>query len=307
MLFLQESDVLALLPIGTAIGLLRDAFIAYSADRAQNQPRRRLFMNTGAVLHAMAGAHGKYFGTKVYSTHPVHGAWFLVLLYDAATAKPLAMIEADRLGQIRTGAASGLATDLLAAPDAATLGVIGSGFQAETQVQAVRAVRRIKEVRVYSRSVERRASFAARMDAVVSPTARDAVEGVHIVVTATTAKNPVIERVWIAPGTHINAVGSNHAQRRELPADLLEAAGVIVADSIEQCRLEAGDLLLGLPAERWETLSELRDVAERPPSWRRDGISIFKSVGLGLEDVAVAAFVYERAQAEGIGVKIRVT
>src|ERR1700674_5238728 len=155
MLFLSEADVQELLPMNEAIGMMRRAFEALAAGRAQNQPRRRLILDTGSTLHSMAGSFLNYFGTKFYSTNP-RGAYFYFMLYDAATAQPLAFMEANHLGQIRTGAASGYATDLLAKPDADTVGIIGSGFQARTQVEAIRAIRPIKTVRVWSRSEEKR-------------------------------------------------------------------------------------------------------------------------------------------------------
>src|SRR5262249_38951546 len=147
-----ESDVRDLLPSPTAIELMEAAFRRLAVSEALNQPRRRLILPTGSVLHYMAGADGAYFGAKIYATHPRHGAHFLFLLYAAADAKPLALLEANYLGQIRTGAASGYATKLLARPDAAIVGIIGSGFQARTQVAATRAVRSILQVKVWSRS-----------------------------------------------------------------------------------------------------------------------------------------------------------
>src|SRR4051794_4073259 len=156
----SEEDVRRLLPMKEAVQVMREAFLAYGRGEAQNQPRRRLRLATGSTLHSLAGAHGQYFGTKVYSTNPKHGAWFTVLLYDAATARPLAQFEANYLGQIRTGAASGLATDVLAPANAARLGVIGTGFQAATQVEAMLAVRPIRSIRVWSRKEENRERFA---------------------------------------------------------------------------------------------------------------------------------------------------
>jgi len=141
MLYLSEEDVRELLPMRDAIGRMRSAFLALARGLAINQPRRRLILDTGAVLNSMAGSFGPYFGTKFYSTHPKYGAHFYFVLYDAPTGQPLAWMEANHLGQIRTGAASGYATDLLANPEADTLGVIGSGFQARTQIEAIRAVR----------------------------------------------------------------------------------------------------------------------------------------------------------------------
>ena len=295
MLYLTESEVVELLPIPEAIRMMRLAFEALRKGEAQSQPRRRLILKTGSVLHSMAGAWGDYFGTKFYSTNPKHGAHFLFALYDAATAEPLALMEANHLGQIRTGAATGYATDLLAAPHAATLGIIGSGFQARSQLEAVRAVRRIREVRAWSRNSERLNRFAAETGAQAVSTAEEAVRGAEIVVTATNAKDPVLAAEWIAPGTHVNAVGSNIATRRELPAELVRAAALIAADSIEQAKIEAGDLIL---ADSWANVVDLKDVQ---PHYDPSRITIFKSVGLGLEDVAAGAFVYEQARRRGIG------
>src|SRR5437899_2557632 len=183
-----------------AVRLMRETFAALRAGTALNQPRRRLVLPNGSTLHSMAGAWGRYFGTKFYSTNPRHGAHFFVFLFDAETAEPLAQIEANWLGQIRTGAASGYATDVLAAPGAATLGIIGSGFQARSQLDAIREVRQLREVRVWSRSEEKRRRFADETGARAVSSAEEAVRGADIVVTATSAGKPVIEASWIVPG-----------------------------------------------------------------------------------------------------------
>src|SRR5579863_10182147 len=183
MLYLTEADVRALLPMRECVGMMRRAFEALAEGRAQNQPRRRMTLETGSILHSMAGSFLNYFGTKFYSTNPRYGAHFYFMLYDAKTAQPLAFMEANALGQIRTGAASGYATDLLAHPQAETVGMIGSGFQARTQLEAMRAVRPIKQVRVWSRSEEKRRKFAEECGATAVDTAEAAVRGAQIVVT----------------------------------------------------------------------------------------------------------------------------
>ena len=295
MLYLTEADVRELLPMGEAIDQTRLAFKALSHGNAQSQPRRRLIVPTGSVLHSMAGAYGDYFGTKFYATNLKHGANFFFALFDAATAAPLAMMEANLLGQIRTGAATGYATDLMAAPDAAVLGVIGSGFQARSQVEAVRAVRAIREVRVWSRSAEKRDRCAAEIGALAAATAEAAITGADIVVTMTNAKDPVLDAGWVKGGAHVNAAGSNVATRRELPADLIAKAGLIAVDSLEQARIEAGDLIL---ADDWKNVVELKNVKRSHEPGR---ITIFKSVGIGLEDVAVGGWIYEKAKGLGVG------
>jgi alanine dehydrogenase len=300
MLFLTESDVCELLPIAKAVELVEAMFRRYGAGESLNQPRRRLILPTGSTLHYMAGADGPYFGTKVYSTNPKHGANFLFLLYSAADAKPLAMMEANYLGQIRTGAASGYATKLLARPDATSVGIIGSGFQARTQLAAMRVARPVRQAKVWSRSLEKRLAFARECDAIAVDTAEQAVRGADIVVTATNSKEPVLDASWVSPGAHVNAMGSNQAQRRELPAELILRAGLIAVDSIEQARMESGDLLLALDPEQWAPhhVVELKDVHARPPG---DAITIFKSNGIAVEDVVSAGYVYETAIQQGKG------
>jgi len=291
MLYLSEEDVRELLPMREAISLMRGAFEALAAGKAINQPRRRLILDTGSTLHSMAGFYLNYFGTKFYATNPRHGLHFYFMLFDAETAEPLAWMQANHLGQIRTGAASGYATDLLANPQADTIGVIGSGFQARTQVEAIRAVRPIKTVRVWSRSEEKRKKFAEECGAQAVPTAEEAVRAAHIVVTATNSQEPVLDDAWIAPGTLVNAMGSNVASRRELPGELMRRAALVAVDSLEQAKIEAGDLIL---SNSWANVVELQNVYRQfDPSQ----ITIFKSLGIGVEDVAAAAFIYERAVA----------
>jgi alanine dehydrogenase len=291
MLIITEEEVRQHLPMRETVRLMRETFAALRAGTAINQPRRRMILPNGSVLHSMAGAIGKYFGTKFYSANPKSGAHFFFFLFDAETAKPLAQFEANHLGQIRTGAASGYATDLLASPTASTLAIIGSGFQAHTQLAAMRTARNFTDVRVWSRSEEKRNRFAAENGARATATAEEAVRGADVVVTATWAKDPVLDAVWIAPGTHINAMGSNQAQRRELPSDLIARADLIACDSIEVAKIESGDLLLAPVAWNDPRIVDLAQVDERPPG---SPVTIFKSNGLGVEDVAAAAYIYEK-------------
>jgi alanine dehydrogenase len=291
MITITEQQVRDHLPMARAIALLDEAFAEWRLGRAQNHPRRRLVLPTGAVLHSLAGACGRYFGTKVYSTHGQHGAWFHVLLYDAGTARPLAFIEANWLGQIRTGAASGHATALLAPAEAAVVGLIGTGFQAASQIEAMRCVRPIQEVRVWSRSAEKRERFAREHQATAVATAEEAVRGADIVITATFAKEPVLDAAWLSSHAHINAMGSNQAQKRELPREAVERCALIVVDSVEQAKIESGDLIANGFDWSDPRLKEMKDMTGPSP---QGGMTLFKSNGLGLEDVAVAAFVYEQ-------------
>ena len=308
MIYLTESDVRRFLPMKDCVQLMRSAFQHLASGEALNQPRRRLILPTRSTLHYMAGSDGRYFGTKIYYTNPRSGARFLFLLYRAADAALLAILEANHLGQIRTGAVSGLATSLLARPDSRTVALIGTGFQAQTQLEATLAVMKPEQIRVWSRSSEKRATFSTecgerfgvRIDA--GRSAEDAVRGADIVITATSASEPVVESSWVSAGAHINAVGSNRAQHRELPADLIHRSGLIVVDSREQSRMESGDLLMALDDAGWDRTVELADVAAGR-SKRNDPseITLFKSNGLAVEDVAAAGLVYERAVAAGVG------
>ena len=173
MVHIDEATVRQLLPMSKAIDLLAGAFRDFGAGAAQSQPRRRLSLPSGAVLHQMAGAHGAYFGTKIYSTHPQHGAWFVFLLYDAKTAMPLALLDANWLGQIRTGAASGLATRGLARPEAQTVAVLGSGFQAASQLEAEAAARSDKAGGLLFSKAEVEALNEIAQEAGVPPLALD--------------------------------------------------------------------------------------------------------------------------------------
>jgi alanine dehydrogenase len=314
MLYLTEENVRNLLPMSDCVGLMQSVFEHLAKGEALNQPRRRLVLPSGSVLHYMAGSDGEYYGAKVYATNPKHGAHFLFLLYRADDAAPLAIIEANHLGQIRTGAASGLATKFMAREDAATLAIVGSGFQARTQLEAMLAVRNISETRVWSRNAAKRDAFAAENTARfgkpvhAAPTAEEAVRGAHIVVTATFAKEPVLAAEWIELGAHVNAMGSNQANRREIPTELVRRADRIAVDSIEQARMESGDLVMAFDESDWSSprIVELKDVVSGRAQARTspNQITMFKSNGLAVEDVIAAGFVYERALTAGVGTPV---
>lgn len=292
--YIKEEQVARILTMEKAIELVEASFRQLADGSAINHPRRRVVLPTGAILHYMAAGNAEYFGIKVYSSHPKTGAHFQFLLYRAADGMPLATVEANQLGQIRTGAASGVATKQLAREDADVLGIIGAGFQAETQVAAMTCARKLREVRVWSRKAERRAQFAQRcaerfrLNVRAADSAREAVEGAGIVVTATSSKEPVLESEWISPGTHINAMGSNWLNRRELPGDLvLERAHVVAVDSMEDALLESGDLAIPGALPRAVELPQAKRTSP-------DQITVFKSHGLAIQDVVAAGYVYEQ-------------
>ncbi|GBC78594.1 Delta(1)-pyrroline-2-carboxylate reductase [bacterium HR08] len=312
---LTEADVERVLTMELALEAVEEAFREQAAGRAINEPRRRLRVPRG-TLHLMSAAvlTRGVLGFKAYTSFP-GGARFLVLLYDAETGSLMALIEADRLGQMRTGAASGVATRYMARPDAQTLGIFGTGWQARSQVQAICAVRPIRRVLAYSRTRERREAFCREMAAAlgveVLPAERP--EGVvadaDILVTATTAREPVFDGRWVPQGVHINAIGGNALLRREFDEEVIQRACAIVVDSKEQARLECGEFLHAIERGRlaWDAVHELKDVvvgryvARTQPS----DITLFKSLGIALEDVAVAARVFERARQEGLGQPVR--
>ncbi|MBI4013662.1 MAG: ornithine cyclodeaminase family protein [Candidatus Rokubacteria bacterium] len=313
-LLLTEAEVTALLPMSLALEAVEEVFRWQGEGRLVNRPRVRLPV-PGGVLHVMPAAvpEARVMGLKAYAT--VRGsAKFVVLLFSAETASLLAVIEADRLGQMRTGAASGVATRHLARPDADRVGCYGTGWQARSQLEAVCAVRKVREVRVYGRDPERRARFAEEMAAGlgVSVTAVErpeaAARDASILVTITSSKTPVLEGRWIAPGAHVNAAGSNALQRAEVDVEAVRRAGLIVTDSIEQARLECGDLVAPLEQGviRWEDVRELGEIVagKRPGRRSPEEITLFESQGVAMEDVAVAARLVARARERQAGREI---
>ncbi|MGA9768824.1 MAG: ornithine cyclodeaminase family protein [Blastocatellia bacterium] len=313
-LLLREKDVTELLDIEMANDAVEEALRDQAEGQATNRPRYRVAM-PASQLHVMAAGDKRLavMGSKIYTVSR-KGARFLVLLYDGESGDMLAMIEADRLGQMRTGAASGVATKYMSRKSADTLGVYGSGWQAESQMMAICAVRQIKTARVYSRNAERREAFARRMstllrcDVVPVDSPEEAARACSIIVTATTAREPVLKGEWVEPGTHINAAGSNFLSKAEIDVEAIRRAKVIAVDSIEQSRLEAGDLMPAV--ERgvisWESVTELgRILAGRDPGRTSDDdITIFKSNGIALEDISTALRVYNLARERGLGQKI---
>ena len=313
-LALTETDVEQLLTMNDALRVVEDALRELGHTRASNRPRQRVRMPNGVLQVMSAGLPTRgYAGFKYYTSfRPQTRFWFHLI--DASNGDLLAIMQADRLGQQRTGAASGVATQYLARADASSIGIIGTGWQAESQLEAVCAVRQIRIVQCYSRDVERRKKFAEEMSARLNVDVRDvdsaeeAVRAADIVITATHAREPVLRGEWLKPGTHVNAVGSNRAEAREIDDAVVVRSAFVCADSIEQAKIEAGDLLA--PIERgvfsWERVKELGDLVSGRLAGRadRDQITLFKSLGIALEDVAVGAWVYKRARELKIGKEV---
>ncbi len=313
-LFLTEADVEKLLTMPDAIRVVEDALREMGEARAVNRPRQRVRVPNGILNLMPAGLPTRgYLGFKYYSSFkPQTRFWFHLL--DANNGDVLAIMQADRLGQQRTGAASGVATKYLARADAAEVGIIGAGWQAESQLEAISAVRAIRVVRCYSRDADHRKTFAKKMSARLNvdvrgvDSAEEAARAADIVVAATSSLEPVLRGEWLKPGAHINAAGANRAEARELDDGVLQRSAFVCVDSIEQAKIEAGDLIS--PIERgvltWERVQELGDLVSGRLAGRTnvDEITLFKSMGIALEDVAVGAWVYERAREQKLGKEI---
>jgi ornithine cyclodeaminase/alanine dehydrogenase-like protein (mu-crystallin family) len=310
-LLLTEQDIRQILTMEMALNAVEDGLRKLALDEAQNVPRARA-QTDHAMLHIMAAA-GKSLGVMGYKAYTTSrkGQHFHLSLFDGKTGSLLALMEADYLGQIRTGAASGVATEFMARPDASEVGLFGSGKQARTQLLAVCKVRKIRHVQVYSLNEEHRRQFASEMSEMcqteVEPVPRPemAAEDKDIIVTATTSREPVLNGHWIAEGTHINAIGSNFLGKAEIDAVAVRRCESIVVDSKDQARLEAGDFVQALEegSIHWADVHELGQVIVGRYTGRAhpQDVTLFKSLGIAIEDIAVAARVYAKAQAAGIG------
>lgn len=297
-LYLAEADVRQLLTMDLALDAIESAHRAHALGRAIDVPRQRTRVPT-ASLHILQGAlpDEGVMGYKAYTASKA-GARFLVHLFSAASGELQAVIEADYLGMMRTGAAGGIAAKYLSRPEAGIVGLIGSGWQAQSQLEALCKVRSIKQVKLFSRNQEKRrlasADFSRRFGVEVVPveSAEAAVRDSDIVVTITTSATPVVLGEWLAPGTHINAAGSNALIRRELDEKAVGRADLICVDSRATALREAGDLLPALEKGRLHEgqLVELGEVVAgiRPGRTDAQAITLFESQGMAIQDLAVA-------------------
>jgi len=321
-LVLREGDVRAVLTMPDTINVLEAAFRRQGEGLTRNQPRRRVILpEARGVLHLLSGyvpgiagdpaADGPgLVGFKAY-TASQSGARFAVLLYSGADGRLLSIIEADWLGQMRTGAASGLATRYLARDQAEILGLIGTGGQARTQAMAICTVRPVRSVLVHGRDAERRRQFGLTLaqdlgvEVVPVASAEAAVRPADIVVTATTARDPVLAGDWLRPGAHVNAMGSNWHNRREVDDVTLRRSEVVAVDALDQAQIEAGDLLIPASSGSFDfaRVVELGAIVagNLPGRISEYSITLFKSLGIALEDVATAGLVYALASLRGLG------
>lgn len=314
-LLLTEADVRSLLTMPVALEVVEGSMRRQGEGKLVLNPRCRLRLPDNGLLHYMAAADpvDGYFGMKLYTT--VRGAArFVVPLFRAATGEMAALIEADALGQIRTGAASGVATKYLANSNARRAGIVGTGYQARTQLEAVAAVRKLDRIRAFGRDPERRKQFCREMSARIGITVEpansceEAVRDAEIVITATPATQIVLEGTWLTPGMHINAMGANWPQKRELDAAAIIRSDVVAVDSIEQARMEAGDLIqaFGEDVSRWDSVHELSEIVagKIPGRISSSQITLFKSIGIATWDLAAAVRVFKLAVGNGMGQSI---
>jgi len=304
--YLTEADIAALLTPADAVPVIEDSFRRLAVGEVSNQTRIRLPTNEGTL--ALMGAADRalgFAGVKTYSASATN-AVFVVVLFDGESGECVALIEANVLGRLRTGAASGVAAKYLARAGASTLGILGCGFQAEAQVACIRAaVPSIERVVAFCRTEEHLDAFCATVGAEAAETHREAVEDADVVVTATTSKDPVLRGEWLREGALVCAVGANHPSRRELDNVVLERASFVCCDSRQAAREESGDLIEPIASGvlDWLEVYELQDVVAGEVRGRQsdDDIVLFKSNGLAAWDVAIGAAAYERARERDVG------
>jgi len=311
-IWISEAEVVAMMDMGEAIVALEKGLLTEARGKAKNMVKTHVGWGDGSTLHAIGAVFPKerFAGTKTWA-HTAGGATPLLILFDSETGALKAIVEAFALGQLRTASASGVATNLLAAKNADDFAIIGTGKQAITQVAAVVAVRPIKRIRVFGPDEERRERFAARVkdefdiEAVAARNISEAVEGATIITTATRASEPIISAEMIARGAHINAIGAIVPSRAEIARDVLERCNRIVVDSVTQAQKLSRELMDFFGAanqEGWQQVTSLANlVAGREARDAKDDLTLFKSLGMGISDLALGIELYRKARADGLG------
>ena len=311
-LLLSEADVERLLSVEEAVPLVENAFAQQARAAATNRPRSRAAAGAGREVHFMdasADESGVY-GFKTYTI--VSGAVrYFVYLFSSETGQLLAVLQARRLGQVRTGAATAVATRYMAREDATVVGVLGSGYQSRTQLEAVCKVRSITQARVFSPTVANREAFATEMSdlldiqVIAMDGPEQVVNGADVLTVITDSVTPVFDGKWLAPGTHVVAVGGASPFVRELDETTLQRADMIAVDDLEQAQIESGELMApaSTGAVMWGRLRELWQIVggEVPGRTGAADITLFKSLGMALWDIVAAKAVYEKAVASGVG------
>ena len=312
-LILTEAEVEGLLDMPSTLTAVEAILRDQAEGRATNRARRRVALPRSGLNFMAAGApQTGAMGLKVYSVAK-SGARFYTMLFDPESGELLSILRSDKLGQMRTGAASGVATRHLAREDANTLGIYGAGWQAESQLEAIAAVRDLERVIVYSRREESRKTFAEKMGErlgmeVETTHSADEPAAQDIVVTATSSREPVLLGEWLRPGAHVNAAGSNFLFKSEIDREVVRRASFVCVDSREELGLEAGDLLNPLETGVIlpEAIYELGQVVAGQVRGRQgpEDVTLFASQGLALEDLAAARLAYDRALEHDVGREI---
>jgi ornithine cyclodeaminase/alanine dehydrogenase-like protein (mu-crystallin family) len=320
--FLSEADIAALVTMKDAIAAVAEVFKIRGAGAVINPPRQQIDIPggylrlTSAIVSPMKKIAVKVSSSMVFASESGR----VLLLVSSETGRVEAIIEVFRLGALRTAAASGVATDLLARPDADSIGLFGTGRQAKTQLAAVCAVRPIERILATGRNAERLAAFCAEMTGELGIPVTAAKQPAElydcsVLVAATTAKDPVIFGNHVKPGTHINAIGANRLERREIDDDVIPRCAVVTVDNKEQSKKESAALLRAVEQKTlaWDDVSELGDLmtadGEKHLATTRtpEAITLYNSHGVAMEDVALATKAYELALEKGVGLEVPFT
>lgn len=314
-LYINEETASSILNMDVALRLTEESFKSYAEGKAFNMTRQRMRIRKGA-LHMLPGAvpYKNVIGYKAYTSFRA-GLIFKVHLYDAETGSPLAIIDANEIGRLRTGAASGVAVKYMAKKDSSVVFVFGGGYQAEAQLEAVCKNAEIKKVYVATRSVESAVNFSEKMskslniDVVPSTNIENDLPNADIIITITTSVKPLFDNNWLSgSGVHINAAGSNALIRAEIPEKTVEQAEVLAVDSKDVALIECGDILPSLEKGRihWNEICELGEIVAgyRKGRITENGITIFESQGMGLQDIMCAEYIYQEAVKNKLGVEL---
>lgn len=310
--WITEADVVSMMDMREAIAALERGLLAEAHGQARNMVKTHVEWE-GNILHAIGATfpHEGFAGTKTWA-HTKGGATPLLVLFDSHTGALLAIIEAFALGQMRTAAASGVATQWLAAADADEFAIIGTGKQAITQVAAVFAIRPIRRIRVFGRNEERRNQFVARVkkefgvETIAAGSVQDAVKDATIITVVTRAADPIVNAGMLKHGAHINAVGAIVPSRAEIAADVIARATQIVVDTIPQAQRLSRELLefFGPDPNQWNSVRSLANlVADRRARSSSDDLTLFKSLGMGVSDLSLGIELYRKAVNSGLGRK----
>ena len=313
-LFLKDEDVAQCVTMDAMLEAIESMQREYGSGQAHNMTRRKIIAESG-MLSVMGGGlfHQGLLGVKTYTV--VKGSYsFQVSLYDADTGKLICYTQANRLGQLRTGATTGVAVKHLANPGDATVGIIGTGGQAPTQLEAVSKVRGIKKIKAFSRTQERREEFARRMtdtmgvEVAAAATNEEAVRDCDVVVCIATTMDPVVEGAWLKDGCTVIGAGPTTWRAREVDEATITRAGKLIVDSTEQAGIEAGDLCNAVDKGliQWSKVHELRHVVSGAVTGRdsKDQVIYAKIMGTGVADVAAAKLAYDSAKAKGLGMEM---